>query len=72
MTLPAPARAVITLHDAAGRLVRTLASGEFEAGPHVIAWDGRDEAGRDCASGLYFARARAARWSGVARILRVR
>src|SRR5262249_40492793 len=35
----------LTIHDPAGRLVRTLASGAMAAGPHSLAWDARDESG---------------------------
>jgi hypothetical protein len=41
--------------DAAGRQVRTLVDGSLEPGQHQVAWDGRDESGRDAPSGLYFA-----------------
>ena len=45
----------ITVHDAAGRMVRTLASGSrLGAGPHTVAWDGRNDGGRDVANGVYF------------------
>jgi len=49
-----PAR--LRLYDAGGRLVRELASGRLPAGEHVAAWDGRDGAGREAPSGLYFLR----------------
>jgi Ca2+-binding EF-hand superfamily protein len=42
------------VHDAAGRLVRTLASGErLDAGARVLRWDGRAGNGRAAANGLY-------------------
>lgn len=44
----------LRIYDAAGRLVRTLADGRRDAGRHAVAWDGRDDGGRDTASGLYF------------------
>lgn len=54
--LPAPGRVSIRVHDAAGRLVRALADGEYGAGRHEIAWDGRDGAGAPAASGVYLCR----------------
>ncbi len=42
--------------DAAGRRVRTLASGEWPAGEHAVRWDGRLEGGQRAAAGLYFVR----------------
>ncbi len=49
-------RASLALYDTGGRRVRELATGTLEAGEHTLAWDGRDEAGRLAAPGLYFAR----------------
>ncbi len=46
----------IVIYDVAGRAVRELVSGVWAAGPHVAAWDGRDDAGRSLASGTYFYR----------------
>ena len=48
--------ASLEVFDVAGRRVRVLVSRHFAAGPHAIAWDGRDEAGRRVASGMYVAR----------------
>ncbi|MFH1501970.1 MAG: alpha amylase C-terminal domain-containing protein [Candidatus Eisenbacteria bacterium] len=50
------ARVSASVYDAVGRLVRTLADREFPAGASAIDWDGRDESGRQVASGVYFAR----------------
>ncbi len=47
----------VTVLDVAGRRVRALARGAtVGAGPVRIAWDGRDDEGRDAGSGLYFLR----------------
>ncbi len=47
----------VTVHDAAGRLVRSLWDGETPAGVRTFTWDGRDVADRPAASGVYFVRA---------------
>lgn len=44
----------LMLFDVEGRLVRALAIGPLPAGEHTIPWDGRDDAGRSVASGLYY------------------
>jgi hypothetical protein len=45
----------VTVHDAAGRVVRTLAGARsMAAGPHVVEWDGRDDRGREVPGGVYF------------------
>lgn len=56
--LPRATRVVLTVHDAAGRRVRTLHDGVLPAGPHTATWDGRDDAGRAQASGTYLVRLR--------------
>jgi outer membrane protein assembly factor BamB len=42
--------------DVLGRHVRTLVKGSMSPGRHEVRWDGRDGAGRNVASGVYFLR----------------
>ena len=49
-------RVHVSVHDAAGKRVRTLDMGTYNAGQHELTWDGRDEAGRGLASGTYLLR----------------
>jgi hypothetical protein len=49
-----PVRVRLDIHDAAGRRVTTLTDGKYPAGDHEVHWDGRDSAGREVASGIYF------------------
>jgi len=56
--IPAPGHVRATVHDAAGRLVRTLSDRSFPAGARTMTWDGRDGAGRPTATGTYFVRVR--------------
>jgi hypothetical protein len=44
------------LFNLAGQRVRRLAGGRQAAGEHQVTWDGRDEAGRPVATGIYFYR----------------
>jgi hypothetical protein len=55
-TLPADEHATLALYGADGRLVRTLASGQLDAGPHVIDWDRTGGAGDRLPAGLYYCR----------------
>jgi hypothetical protein len=61
-TLNGNARVRLTVHDVRGRVVRTLADGDMAAGEHALQWDGRDDAGRTVASGVYFARCQHRSW----------
>jgi flagellar hook assembly protein FlgD len=47
------------IYDVSGRCVRTLFSRTLARGTHTFAWDGRDDAGRPKAAGIYFAVGRA-------------
>jgi hypothetical protein len=51
-------RVQVRVYDVAGREVRMLADHWFEAGPHKLFWDGRDNGGRQVARGVYFAQVR--------------
>lgn len=55
-TLQRASRARLEIFDARGRRVRLLEERVFDAGEHRAVWDGRDDTGRDLASGLYFIR----------------
>jgi FlgD Ig-like domain len=46
----------LRVFDVAGRLVKTLADGSFEAGRHEFVWSGGDDADRQVASGVYLYR----------------
>jgi hypothetical protein len=54
--LASAAHARLSVHDAAGRFVRTLVDESLDAGGHRAVWDGRDASGRSVASGVYFVR----------------
>lgn len=55
--LEEPATVDLRIYDAAGRLVRTLLAGVRRAeGPDEVRWDGRDDAGRGAAAGVYLYR----------------
>ncbi|MCG8608512.1 T9SS type A sorting domain-containing protein [bacterium] len=46
----------LTIYDLLGRKVRDLVKGKQSAGPYAVQWDGRDERGRQVASGVYLLR----------------
>lgn len=49
----------LTVHDLAGRRVRSLLAATAPAGRHAAAWDGRDEAGQPAPAGVYIYRLQA-------------
>ena len=46
----------VSVFDVEGRKVRTLVREQVPAGIHSVIWDGRDDSGREVASGAYFCR----------------
>ena len=54
-TLPEDGRARVRLDifNLAGQQVRQLVDGSFGVGSHQVSWDGKDDQGRDVATGVY-------------------
>lgn len=52
-TLPSPQPALVTIHDARGRLIRTLTQGDRPTGVHNVWWDGIDRNGVPVPAGMY-------------------
>ena len=59
-TTPADGRVEVAVFDLRGRRVARLVDGVRTAGPHETTWDGRDDAGRAAAAGVYLVRLRGA------------
>ncbi|GEM_PF-5263217 len=58
-TLPKSSRVEISIYNLFGQQIRTLLSQPMQPGEHVVAWDGRNDAGELVASGVYFYRLQA-------------
>jgi hypothetical protein len=59
-TLDRDAETSLKVYDVHGRLVRTLLDSYVAAGEREVAWNGKDDAGKGVASGVYFLRLEAA------------
>jgi len=55
----------LVVYNIQGRKVRTLHSGPISGGWHTMVWDGRDNTGRNQASGMYFMRAKSGGHSAI-------
>jgi len=53
------AEVTIRIHNLKGQLIRTLINTTKESGQYQISWDGKDDNGNNCASGVYLARMQA-------------
>ena len=72
--LAASTEAVLTIHSATGRVVRTLALGHQSAGVYktrnrAAHWDGKNEIGESVASGIYFYTLTAGKFSATRKML---
>ena len=56
LRLPSRADAALSIFDVGGRKVRSILAGTLEAGERSVTWDGLDEAGARCHSGVYYVR----------------
>ena len=54
--IPEDGRVTLKVFNTLGQRVRILADGEQKAGESSVAWDGRDDGGREVSSGMYFCR----------------
>ena len=62
----------VDIYDVRGQRVRALHQGVIEPGWHTMVWDGRDDLGRNQASGVYLVRARAAGQEGIQKMTLVK
>ncbi len=71
ITFEIPGQAAVSLQvfDVSGRLVRLLIDNEtVEGGRHETVWNGRDDTGRNVATGVYFYRLESGPWSEMKRM----
>ncbi len=55
-SLERAADVTLTVYNLLGQEVKTLVEGRITAGEHRVTWDGRDDSGNMCASGIYMYR----------------
>ena len=66
-------RAFLRIYDMSGRVVRTLLDGEIlAAGRHESTWRGKDDSGRQVASGTYLFRFVAGQYSETKRMVLIK
>jgi|GEM_PF-6317906 len=57
--LAEPSPIELNIYNLKGQKVKQLISGSYSRGTHLADWDGKDESGSDCSSGVYFYRLKA-------------
>lgn len=71
-SLDQPGLTRVEIFDVSGKLIRLLAHGPLETGPHQVVWTGQDTQGRSMPSGAYFFRVTQGDAAGVGRMLLLR
>ena len=71
-TVPTQRRVTLRVYSVTGRLVRTLVDASVPAGVHRAQWDGRDSAGHETHSGIYFFKFTAGEVERTARVMKLR
>ena len=66
---PTAASVSIDIFDVNGRLVRTVFSGQVEAGTHQVTWNGMDSSGSRVARGIYFCRMHTGEFSATEKLV---
>ena len=67
--LPEASQVRLTIYNVLGQQVARLVDDRLSAGFHKISWNGRDEYGRQVASGLYFVRMQASDFRTVRKVM---
>ena len=62
----------LSIYNLKGQLVRVLQLETLQAGEHTLSWDGRDDYGREVASGVYIYRLDVGEWAVHRRMLLLR
>ncbi len=55
-SIKAPSRVSLRIYNVAGQLVRTLVKEHLKSNDYKVRWDGKDNAGNDVSTGVYFYR----------------
>ncbi|HMA76485.1 MAG TPA: FlgD immunoglobulin-like domain containing protein, partial [Candidatus Krumholzibacteriaceae bacterium] len=60
------------IYDVSGRSIRTLVNKILPGGKHQAMWDGKDKAGRNAASNIYFCRLQIGSFTSTERLILLR
>ncbi len=71
-SIAAPTQVQISIFNSRGQLVRTLLKGDKGIGNHRIEWNGKDDNGNNCSTGIYYIRLTAGRDSFVRKAVLVK
>ncbi len=67
-----PSPVELAIYNVLGQKVKDIIRGKIQMGPNAVSWDGRDDAGRQLVSGVYFYRLKAGNEVVTNRIVMIR
>ena len=67
-----PIHTTLTIYNVLGQRVRTLVNEEKTPGYHQVIWDGKDDKGKEVASGIYFYKLKTKEYTKIKRMLLLR
>jgi hypothetical protein len=70
--IPEDDHVTLKIFNTLGQEVRTLVNAEQKSGEYVVKWHGRDDSGKEVASGLYFCRLKANKFDKTIKMLLLR
>jgi len=70
--VPINCKVNLSIFDLAGRLVRTLVAADLNAGHHSVIWNGKNDQGRQTASGTYYYRLEAGDYKSTQKMILVK
>lgn len=62
-------RVTLKIYNTGGQLVRSLIDGNRSSGLYRVNWDGKDQAGNEVASGIYFYKLTAGNFSSIKKMI---
>ncbi|MCB5263155.1 MAG: T9SS type A sorting domain-containing protein [Candidatus Cloacimonetes bacterium] len=71
LKLDESARATLKVYNIRGQMVKTLCDTDRPKGNSYLDWDGKDDKGNPCASGVYIFRAQANKKSKTIKVLKI-
>lgn len=71
-TLAKPGKTTLTIYNLKGQQIKRLVNEELPSGMHNVIWNGKDEKGRNVASGVYFYRLQSGNYQATQKMLLVK
>ena len=70
--IPNAAHVELTIINLSGQVVRTLVNDDLRANFYSVVWDGRNNRGEEVASGMYFYRIQADKFSAIKKLMLIK